>query len=407
LRLYSARWLVPITISPIREGAVVLGGGDGTTVIAVGTRDDLRRQHAGIPEIRAEGALCPALVNAHVHLELSSLAAPIPGGEGVVKWTRRLAARLGERDPRTIPEAAMRAARAAKAFGTAAMGDVGNGTTGWRALAHAGLGGVFFHELVGSRESRTGDAILDAIAERALVLEAERPAGVDVVPAPHAPYSVGPDLMRRIFSTAAAAGRATTIHLAEDPDELLLLREGSGAWPETLRAMGVEPAERTPRLGPTEYLDSLGAFTAAPAPLLVHMVHADADDRRRARKARATVVLCPRSNLHIGGLLPDVPALIRDGVDLAVGTDGLASTPDLSPWAEIATLASHFPDVPARTWLHAATLGGAAALGLVPLGSIECGKRPGLIDVGLLEGGDPERAIVINPHPPVRWMASA
>ena len=90
------------------------------------------------------------------------------------------------------------------------------------------------------------------------------------------------------------------------------------------------------------------------------MVHAGPDDRRRAREAGATAVLCPRSNLHIGGRLPDVPALLADGVALALGTDSLASCPDLSVFGEVATLAARFPAVPALVWLEAATHGGAA-----------------------------------------------
>ena len=73
------------------------------------------------------------------------------------------------------------------------------------------------------------------------------------------------------------------------------------------------------------------------------------------------MVLCARSNLHVVGQLPDVPALVAEGVALALGTDSLACVPDLSLWAEIATLAAHFPDIAPRTWLRAATAGGSYA----------------------------------------------
>ena len=329
MRLISARWVIPVAAPPIAEGAVVVedsqdsqdrheSATDGsrpsaTTIVAVGTRVALRRDYPRAGETRAAGALCPGLVNAHAHLELSAFAGRVPGGDGVVNWTRRLASCLAEKDLDRVLSAALGTAIDAKAFGTAAIGDVGNGTSGWRALGRAGLRGVFFHELVGSRETRTGDALGVAASERAHVPESDRPRGVDAVAAPHAPYSVGPDLMRRIFAAAATAGRATSIHLAEDVDEIALLRDGGGAWPAILRQMGVSPGERTPGLGPTAYLERLGAFATPPPPLLVHMVHADADDRLRARVAGATVVLCPRSNLHIHGRLPDVLALIAIG----------------------------------------------------------------------------------------------
>ena len=382
---------------------------DAGTITAVGTRASLRAQASGLPETRAEGVLLPGLVNAHTHLELAHLAGGVPGGQGVIAWTRALAARLQDAPaPPTTREAAARdAAAQARARGAAALGDVGNGTSGWRALAHAGLGGVFFHELVGSREARTGDALADAAAEREGVPPSERPPGVAAVPAPHAPYSLGPDLMRRIFAAAAAMELPTSIHLAEDPDEVSLLRDGSGGWPPVLRALGVPPEDRIPRLEPCAYLDALGAFATLRPPLLVHMVHASADDRRRAREAAATVVLCPRSNLHIGHRLPDAPALLDEGVRIALGTDSLASAPDSSLWPELATLAEAFPDVPARAWLHAATAGGARALDLARLGTLAPGRRPGLLDVAPAQrSADPERDLVRDPNPAVRWLAN-
>ncbi|MBC8131917.1 MAG: amidohydrolase family protein, partial [Deltaproteobacteria bacterium] len=369
MRLISARWVIPITGPPITEGAVIIDE-QGGTIVALGTRADMRRAYTSLTETRAEGALCPALVNAHAHLELSAVPAPIAGGDGVVNWTRRLISSLAaqqdaaglsasaesaESASAAYAASAVAAVESARSFGTVAIADVGNGTTGWVALGRANMEGVFFHELVGSREARTGDALLDAAQERASVPMRDQPRGVVAVPAPHAPYSVGPDLMKRIFEAAARAGHPTTIHLAEDNDEILLLRDGLGAWPAVLRALGVDPADRTPRLSPTAYLERLGAFAGGPPPLLVHMVHTDADDRRRVRTAGSTVVLCARSNVHIGGRLPDVPAFIADGIRLAVGTDSLASVPNLSLWQELSTLASHFPDVSPRTWLHAAT----------------------------------------------------
>src|SRR4029077_5577764 len=152
------------------------------------------------------------------------------------------------------------------------------------------------------------------------------------------------------------------------------------------------------------YLAALGAFDTPAPPLLVHMVHADGDDRRIAREAGATVVLCPRSNLHIGGRLPDVGALHADGLPLALGTDSLASTPDLSLFGEMATLAAHFPSIPAARWLDAATRGGAHALGLPACGALAPGKRPGVLDVLVDDAAAPLESLVRDPSPSLRWV---
>jgi len=360
MRIVSARSVVPVDRPPIAEGAVALD--DDGTVRMVGPRAAVRAEFAAAPEERAEGVLCPGLVNAHCHLELSALADAVPGGGGFIAWAQRFLETNAE-----VRRARRRAA---------------------------------------AREAKTGDALADAARERA-ESDASWPGDLGYVRAPHAPYSVGPELMRRIFAAAAAEKRATSIHLAEDEEELKLLRDGTGAWPAILEAMGVDATTRVPGKTPVAYLASLGAFDGGAPPLLVHMVHAGADDRRLAREARATVLLCPRSNLHIGGRLADVPALLADGVGIALGTDSLASTPDLSLWGEMATLAGHFPTVPAARWLEAATLGGARAIGLPAHGALAPGKRPGVLDVLVEDSAAPIESLVRDPSPTLRWVARA
>jgi cytosine/adenosine deaminase-related metal-dependent hydrolase len=404
VRIVSARWVVPIDRPPIAEGAVAIG--DDGTVLAVGRRAEVRAELPDAVEARALGVLLPGLVNAHAHLDLSTLGDAVPGGAGLVDWVGKLLPARAAVSTEHRRAGAAEAAAAAVRFGTAAIGDVGTTLDAAPGIGRAGLRGVLFHELLGSREAATGDALADAAREkREADARGDWPAELAWVRAPHAPYSAGPDLIGRIFAAAAAEGRATSIHAAEDPDEIAFLRDGSGRWPAVLEAMGVDPRTRVSGRAPVATLAALGAF-AGPAPaLLVHMVHADAADRRVAREAGATVVLCPRSNLHIGGRLPDVAALVAEGGPLALGTDSLASTPDLSLWGEMATLAAHFPAVPAAAWLDAATRGGARALGLAACGTLAPGKRPGLLDVLVEDPAAPLESLVRDPAPSLRWVA--
>ena len=404
MRVVSARWVVSIERPPIADGAVALA--DDGAVLAVGGRAELRAEFPDAAEERAEGVLLPGLVNAHSHLDIAAHADGVPGGQGFFAWvTLLMRARSGD-TPDKLRAPAATAAAAAVALGTAVIGDVGSSLVAAPGIASAGLAGVLFHELFGSRDMATGDALADAARERAAADAAGTwPERLGYVPAPHAPYSAGPELLARIFAAAAAAGRATSIHVAEDEDEIALLRDGSGRWPALLAGMGVDPATRVPRKSPVAYIASLGAFQTETPPLLVHMVHASADDRRIAREAGATIVLCPRSNLHIGGRLPDVGALLADGLPIAVGTDSLASTPDLSLWAELATLAAHFPAVPAARWLEAATRGGARAIGVRGTGVLAPGARPGVLDVLVDDIHAPLESLVRDATPTLRWVA--
>ena len=330
------------------------------------------------------GIALPGLVNAHLHLELSWVdPTGLPVRKGLVPWVDALLERFRRSwpDPGDWERHAVAAADSLVAAGTAAVSDVSN--TGGTAplLAAVGLQGVVQHEYF----------TLDAPAIPPMVAEIEAHPltvhdGVCVRPAPHAPYSSDPALMRAVvdWSSRHAQAPPASIHLAEDEEELHFLRDRSGAWPVQLDRLERDWAHwLAPGTGPVAWLADLGAL--GPDMLLVHGVLLTAAERGQIREAGASVCLCPRSNLAIGGRLPDVPGLLADGVPLCLGTDSLASSPDLDVLGEVPVLAQAFPDVPLERWLQLATAGGAQALGLSHLGALRVGTRPGLIQLH----GDP------------------
>ena len=123
-----------------------------------------------------------------------------------------------------------------------------------------------------------------------------------------------------------------------------------------------------------------------PHHLAVHCVDLDVHDVELLGHSGATVVLCPRSNRHITGLLPPLPALLGAGVPLAVGTDSLASSPSLAPLAELALLRREFPRIPAARLLPLAWNG--AAVGAPHVGRLAQGPAPGVL-AAPLDGARP------------------
>jgi 5-methylthioadenosine/S-adenosylhomocysteine deaminase len=188
--------------------------------------------------------------------------------------------------------------------------------------------------------------------------------------APHAPYTVSDDSFRRIAALAAELDLPVHVHLHETADEV----------ERSLAEHGVRPLERLRRLG-----------LLGPGLIAVHAVHLEPAEIALLGRHGCSVAHCPSSNLKLASGFSPVNDLLKAGVNIAIGTDGAASNNRLDMFQEMRTAALLAKAVardaeafPAHAALHAATLGGARALGLESVaGSIVPGKAADLAAVDL------------------------
>jgi cytosine/adenosine deaminase-related metal-dependent hydrolase len=205
--------------------------------------------------------------------------------------------------------------------------------------------------------------------------------------APHAPYSVSPKLFQLIRQELERDLVArTSVHVAESREEVALVERGTGPWRDLLEEIGAwDPEWTPPGCGPIEYLDRMRVI--GERTLAVHCVQATRADLERIAARRATIVTCPRSNRHVGAGEPPVEAFYASGAAVAIGTDSLASAPDLSIWPELAEMRRLAPGVPAARLLDSATRVGAECLGFgSDFGTIEPGKQAALVAVTVPPG---------------------
>jgi cytosine/adenosine deaminase-related metal-dependent hydrolase len=380
MMVFRAAWVCPIAGAPIRDGWVAVRDG---RIEAVGGPQDSR------PELTrdlGDVVVLPGLVNAHTHLELSWLRGRVPPAADFVDWIKQLFITRGGRRERPDDDgvlgAARQAAREMRAIGTAAVGDISNSLASIEPIRSSGMRGVVFHELLGFNLVN-GQRVIDTRAHRETAVQLGGEA-VRVAVAPHAPYSVSPELFRAIREEVNLSPLPmTSVHLGESQGEIDFLRDGSGPWPGILKWVGSTRDDWSPPgLGPVEYLESLGVLDAHT--LVVHGVQFDERALGRLASIGSTLVTCPRSNQWVGVGVPPIERFYASGVKLAVGTDSLASVEDLNLFAELKTMRWLAPSVPARDLLESATRVGAEALGLgTELGTIEAGKRAELIAVAL------------------------
>ena len=394
---YRAAWVVPISRPPIRGGIVtthngrITDSGASTNTSAIDLGDV---------------ALMPGLVNAHTHLELSYLRQLVPASTEFISWIRALVAERQRHQPSSpkILRGLADGIAEAVACGTALAGDISNTLVGLDLLPAKQLAGVIYHELIRFRAPDPEAFVAEALDRiRAL------PATDDVRQslAAHAPYSVSPGVFRAL---RAALDRremsSVSVHLSESAEEVEFVRAGSGPWRTFLEEIGVWDATWTPAgSSPVEYLDAMGFFDSRV--LAVHGVQMSRSDLQRLAERQVTLVTCPRSNRYTGAGTPPIDAFYRSGVRVAVGTDSLASTPDLNVFSELAEMRRLAPAVPPSALLESATRLGADALGFgADFGTLDSGKRARLLAVNVPpDTGDVEEYLVSGIRSDaIRWV---
>ncbi len=344
---YTAGWLWPQRGGLRRGGAVALRAG---RIVEVAGRPP--RGFAVVD--LGEGLLMPGLVNAHTHLELSFLAGLVPPSGDFVGWLHQLVAARPGHDQAAAGQATARAVQELLDRGTALVADITNTGRAQEALAAAGLSSLSFFEALGQAKCEPPPA---GLTWQGAVLMAN---GV----AAHAPYSVPAS---RLALLKRRAGQLPfCIHAAESRAEVeFMLGAGpeGAALEEFLLARGLKRAHLGLKdLAPLAHLLDLGVLDRRT--MLVHGVQLARPEVAQLAATGASLCLCPRSNLGLTGGLAPVMELLAAGVNLALGTDSLASCPDLNLWAEMATLLEAVPGLDPEAVLHMATAGGAAALGL-------------------------------------------
>lgn len=179
--------------------------------------------------------------------------------------------------------------------------------------------------------------------------------------APHAPYTVSDKTFEKVVVYAEQLGLGIHTHLHETRDELK----------QSEAEFGVRPIQRLAGLG-----------LLGPGFLAAHGVHFLPSEIELLAEHGCHIAHCPSSNLKLGSGIAPVSALLKNSVNVGLGTDGAASNNRLDMFAEmrlaalLAKGASEDPtSLPAHQALEMATINAARALSLDDkIGSIEIGK---------------------------------
>ena len=188
--------------------------------------------------------------------------------------------------------------------------------------------------------------------------------------APHAPYTVSDDSLKRIAVLAEELDIPIHMHIHETNDEI----------EQSIKQYGKRPLSR---------LSDLGLLSSRL--IAVHMTQLEKNEINELKRTRVSVAHCPESNLKLASGLCPIGELQKNNINVCIGTDGAASNNDLDMIGEMHTAALLAKGVSndcicsdSHTTLRMATLNGAKALGLNKLiGSLKKGKQADVVAIDL------------------------
>ena len=341
---------------------------EGSKIASVGTQ---RPQGEFARVIDGRGrVLMPGLINAHTHLPMV-LMRGYGGGQDLQHWLQDyIFPAEAKLDPRAVAAGTALGLAEMIASGVTCVADMYMKTdTIAQQIVQAGIsanlscGGVYF----GAPEDFSPQTCGDCQNQIALTQAWHRAneGQIQVDASIHAEYTSNPPLWKWMADYAAEHRLNMHVHVSETVSEHQACLE---RWGKT----------------PIQILDQYGVWDSGRA-LAAHCVYTTPEDWALMARKHVSCVHNPWSNLKLGSGVAPIPAMIRAGVNVALGTDGMSSHNSADLFSDIKLAASLQAGVSrdpravsALQALEMATVNGAAALGR-DTGVIAPGKTADLI----------------------------
>ena len=352
-RSLGAKWVYTMVGPPLENHLINITGDKVETVSATPA-------YSAAEYLGDHCVILPATVNAHTHLELSQLEFPLDvPSRSMSDWVAALLAfrrnaaynaREGIRQALCRPELL----ESTIAVADIVPEDCMNGGDFSPLFLHS------FVELIAWRNEEVEKLNFDTCA-----------FGLS----PHAPHTVCPALLER----AVRQNVSLAMHLAETREELQLLRYCTGPLLEMMRRADPDYDPKSVLIGKSP-MDYLQLLSTAPNVFIIHGNYLDDAELRflAAHRETMAVVYCPRSHAYFRHASYPLKKMLDYGVRVLLGTDSLASTPNLSLVEEMQFALQRHPRVSPEIVYRLGTLEGALAFSL-PKG------------VGTIQHGSPAR----------------
>jgi cytosine/adenosine deaminase-related metal-dependent hydrolase len=314
------------------------------------------------PITRLKGYIIPGLVNAHTHIELSAYKSSIPrltGLSGFITALQKLRVSAPVDESKAIGDAL----RQMLNDGIVAAGDIDNAGK-W--MDYKETSGIKFHHFF-ERFGLQPDSAEPIIEEAKKLFYSFTPSLQSRISVtPHAPYSCSFGLVEGCFQLDINMGKPLSIHMLESEQELNFMKFGTGPLADMIRSFGIQI--NRPDSEADDSLKHILPSHEYNAPIIfVHNTYLRNPEQMKILskvKPNLFLCLCLRANQYIEGCLPDVEGLSREGFNICIGTDSLASNDSLRITDEMSFVKANFPKISDQEIIRWASVNGMRALGL-------------------------------------------
>ena len=275
--------------------------------------------------------ITPGFVNAHAHLELEFCRGRLDFDGSFVSWLQQVRDLKQERGNQlsVFPESSLQQLAAS---GCTTVIDHHTVELDWLRISRFGLRHVPMLECF---EFNNDEPDGDSIRRRARFGYA-----------PHAPYTASLAMAQTCRRLANEAGAPLSVHLSEFSGEIEFILHGQDSDIQKLHQLAGTSNKgfNGTGLSPVRFYADNGIFDGAT--LAIHLNYLTEGDLEILAAAQPTVVFCPRSHAYFGHSRHPLMELLHAGVNVALGTDSLASNERLSPLHEAQLVREQFPELP-------------------------------------------------------------
>ena len=386
IKKINADWVLPITSPPIKDGIVLT---DGKAIKAVGSGKELSKfPYDEIIDCSGK-IILPGFVNAHSHLELTGFREKIEKGLPFTDWARKVVSIRKDITENEIATAIKDGVDELISSGVTTVGDFSQTGITAKILNERGLRGTVFLEFSGFNPEQKDEKLrqlkelLNYEIDSKLITHHSSLITVNFGIAPHAPYSVSPELLKESHNFAQEKRLPLAIHISEMLEEIEFIKNGSGAMKDLLIDFGVwNDKWMPPQTTPVQYLQNMGILKGA---IGIHLNIVTEEDIHILKENSMSVVYCPGSNKWFGrNWKYPLREFLNNDINVVIGTDSLLSNEKLNMFYEMRVLKENFPDLENNIILKMATVNGAKAIGFEgEAGEIAVGRKADIIGIDI------------------------